>query len=118
MKPASPFQSGGMPDQSWWDPATDGIPLTQGDRIRKQVATRKRKFWRLKRGSKKAEIRRKRPEAAGQLQIHGDLRAARNPAELAIPQVDRLHVGTSGELLNPFDDLLFVEKQLVADHAV
>src|SRR5207245_1449385 len=28
-KPASPFQSGGMPDQSWWDPATDGIPLTQ-----------------------------------------------------------------------------------------
>jgi hypothetical protein len=28
-EPASPFQSGGVPDQSWWRPATDGLPLTQ-----------------------------------------------------------------------------------------
>ncbi len=29
LEPAAPFQSDGMPDQSWWDPETDGISLTQ-----------------------------------------------------------------------------------------
>ena len=32
-EPASPFQSGGVPDQSWWRPATDGLPLTQGAKL-------------------------------------------------------------------------------------
>jgi hypothetical protein len=37
-------KSGGMPDQSWWNPATDGISLTQGENVRKTNAARKRKF--------------------------------------------------------------------------
>lgn len=69
-KPASPFQSGGVPDQSWWDPATDGIPLTQGGRIRDRVATRKRKFGAIKRGSKKRKWGENRCRPAGQLQIY------------------------------------------------
>jgi len=28
--PVAPFQSGGMPDQSWWESGTAGLPLTQG----------------------------------------------------------------------------------------
>jgi hypothetical protein len=43
-KPASPFQSHGMWDQSWWEPATGELSLTQGGRLRKPGRPRKRKF--------------------------------------------------------------------------
>ena len=44
VEPASPFQSGGMPDQPWWASATGGCPLTQGHKLRKCAACRKCKF--------------------------------------------------------------------------
>jgi hypothetical protein len=31
-------------DQTWWHPATDGIPLTQGDKLPKRRGPRKRKL--------------------------------------------------------------------------
>ena len=43
-EPASPFQSGGVPDQSWWRPATDGLPLTQGVKLPQREGGSKRKF--------------------------------------------------------------------------
>ena len=43
-EPASPFQSGGVPDQSWWRPATDGLPLTQVAKLPQRAGGSKRKF--------------------------------------------------------------------------
>jgi hypothetical protein len=54
-QPASPFQSGEVPDQSWWEPATGELPLTQGDRIRKAGDSRKRIFCFPKRTNRSRE---------------------------------------------------------------
>lgn len=43
-----------MPDQSWWETATDGFPLTQGSRFRNAEARRKRKFREPGHGSGRA----------------------------------------------------------------
>jgi len=43
-EPAPPFESGGMPDQSWREPATGGFPLTQGQGIAAKGGRRKRFF--------------------------------------------------------------------------
>jgi hypothetical protein len=45
IEPAAPFQSGGVPDQSWWEAATDGFPLTQAGKLPNRPPRRKRKFW-------------------------------------------------------------------------
>src|SRR5581483_9909363 len=116
--PASPFQSGRVPDQSWWDPATDGIPLTQGRRIPKRVATRKRKFgagwrgffnwrWTLKLGAR-------RRRTAARISIP-DRHATEGPEELsARAEVERFYVGAARQLPHPRHDLGAVMEKFVA----
>src|ERR1044071_1892396 len=79
-----------MPDQSWWDPATDGIPLTQGGRFPKRPMARKRKF-----GADPS-----------------------SPECLSRPQVERFHVAATRQLADARDDLGAMEEKLVAHHGV
>jgi hypothetical protein len=106
-----------MLDQSWWDPATDGIPLTQGGRILNPDAARKPIFGGMKLGWNKARTQRKMGRKG--IASTADHRARAMPDEpSARAKVERFYVGAARQLLDPAHDLGAMVEELVANDRV
>ena len=94
-----------MPDQSWWTPATGGYPLTQGGRFPNRRGARKRKF----RGR----------SGSGFQPLVGWLTGWKPvPLDLTRAQIEGFHGFATGQLANALDDLVAVEKELIAHDRV
>src|SRR5688572_28613818 len=106
-----------MPDQSWWEPATGELPLTQGDRIRNEGRARKRKF--------------RRGRTTGNSGFHGfpgntiaitdriekgelEPQVCNDFWSLTAAQFERLDGFATGELADACDNLITMVEELVA----